>query len=349
MNGSILIEILEREYGLTIERLTYLKQAWVAHCYAVDCAGGERYFCKLYDQERQARTYARDLEFYLSLSDQLYEKQLLPGIAHPVATRHKQFAVSYNGALLILFHWIPGQTIGFERFPDHVLEKVAALVGRLHASTAHIEWPNPPREAFDLPFEENLLKGLDLLEGVTPADTLGKRGLRQLLLPRRDEIEALLERLGELQALVRAKDKAMVMCHTDLHGGNLMRDDQGMLHIVDWEGAWLAPPEHDLFFFAWEERFWELFLPPYERAFHPVRLDSATFGFYCYRRNLEDLAEWVVRILYEENGEAQDREDLQGIAEDCISGWPTLERTIADIEIRLGQRLGKRERGPLYD
>lgn len=341
MNDAMLIDTLRREYGLHVERLTYLKQAWVAHCYAVDCAGGERYFLKFYEQERQARTYAQDLDFYLSLSYQLYKKQLLPSVACPVVTQRDKFAVSHNGHLLILFHWIEGQTVGFERLPDHILAKLSTLVGQLHASTPQIDWPNPPRETFGIPFEGELAKDLVLLEGVTSADTSGKQGLRRLLWPRRDEILGLLDRLKELQALVQAKDKEMVLCHTDLHGGNLMLDDKGLLYVLDWEGAMLAPPEHDLFFFAWDERFWDLFLLRYEqtlslRAFHPVCLDSATFGFYYYRRNLEDLAEWIVRILYENNGEEQDREDLRGIAEDCISGWPYLEKTIADIEARLG-------------
>jgi spectinomycin phosphotransferase len=243
--------------------------------------------------------------------------------------------VPLNGHLLILFHWIEGQTVGFERLPDDILAKLSTLVGTLHASTLQIDWPNPPREGFGIPFEDKLMSGLDALAGITPVDTFGKQELRRLLLPRRDEIQGLLDRLKELQALVRAQDKEMVFCHTDLHGGNLMLDDGGALYVLDWEGAWLAPPEHDLFFFAWDERFWDLFLPRYERAFRPVRLDSATFGFYFYRRNLEDLAEWFVRILYENNGEEQDRQDLQGVAEDCISGWPYLEKTIAQIEARL--------------
>ena len=102
MDDSILVDLIQREYGLPVERLTYLKQAWVAHCYAVDCAGDSRFFVKFYEREDQARFYARDLEFYLSLSDQLVHKQLLPTVAHPVPTLDKQFAVSYEGHLLIL-------------------------------------------------------------------------------------------------------------------------------------------------------------------------------------------------------------------------------------------------------
>lgn len=334
----MLVDIIRQEYGLPVERLTYLKQAWVAHCYAVDCAGGARFFLKFYEQERQARFYARDVEFYLSMSHQLYHKQLLPDAAHPVAARNGQFCVSFDGHLSILFPWIEGRTIGFVRFGDDILARLATLVGKLHKGTPQIEWSDPPRECFGLPFEVTLRRGLQELEGVTSADTAGRQGLRELLLPRRDELLGLLDRLRELQSLVRARAHEMVICHTDLHGGNLMVDEQDRLHIVDWESSLLAPPEHDLHFFAWEERFWDLFLPRYEAAFHPARLDSATFGFYYYRRNLEDLAEWVARILYENNSAEQDREDLEGVREDCISGWHYLENTIRDIEVGLEKR-----------
>ena len=99
----------------------------------------------------------------------------------------------------------------------------------------------------------------------------------------------------------------------------------------------LAPPEHDLIFCAWDDRFWDHFLPPYERAFGPAHLDSTTFGFYFFRRNLEDLTDFIVRILHEHNGNEQDRVDLQGIVDDCIADWPYHEQTIAGIKARLQQ------------
>jgi hypothetical protein len=324
VDDQILTKLICQAYGLPVEHLTYLKQAWVAHCYAVDCAGDRQFFLKHYERERQARFYARDLEFYLSLCDQLAQKQLLPTVARPVPTLHKQFSLSFDGHLLILFEWIEGQTVGFGRLSEEVLIKAATAVGRLHKSTPQIEWPNPPRETFDLPFQEALLNNLDVLEGIASADSIGKQGLRDLLLPRKDEVRRLVTRLGELQARVRGTYHAMVICHTDLHGGNMILDDRGMLHLLDWEGATFAPPEHDLIFFEWDERFKSLFLPHYERAFRPTRLDREMLGFYYYRRNLEDLAEWVTRILYEDNGDEQDREDLEGIVEDCISSWPYL-------------------------
>jgi len=216
--------------------------------------------------------------------------------------------------------------------------KLARLVGILHKSTSQIEIEHPFYERFDIAFENDLVNSLDVLAGITSGDRKGKQELRNLLLQRKDEILGYLHRLKELQSLARATGKEMVVCHTDLHGENLMTDDQGNLYILDWEGAMIAPPEHDLFFFAWEDRFWDLFLPNYEREFGPVSLDSNVFGFYYYRRNLEDLTDWVLRILYHNTGEEQDQTDLRGIVEDCISGWPYLEMTIRGIKTRLARR-----------
>jgi len=240
---------------------------------------------------------------------------------------------------LVLFNFIAGERVGYESpLPDEILAKLAGMVGILHRSTSDISVEHPRFESFDIPFEDELLKSLEALERITPGDNHGKRELQKLLLPRKEEILSNLNRLKELQHLAQAAEKEMVLCHTDLHGGNLIMTDQGELHILDWEGAVIAPPEHDLFAFAGEDRFFDLFLPNYEREFGPVSLDSRVFGFYFYRRNLEDLTDWIVRILVENTDDEQNRNDLEGIVEDCISGWPYLETTIREIATKLAQR-----------
>jgi hypothetical protein len=62
-----------------------------------------------------------------------------------------------------------------------------------------------------------------------------------------------------------------------------------------------------------------------------VKFTVLVFRFYLYRRNLEDLIDWVFRILYENADEEQDRNDLRGIVEDCMSGWPYLEGGISEV------------------
>jgi hypothetical protein len=83
-------------------------------------------------------------------------------------------------------------------------------------------------------------------------------------------------------------------------------------------------------------------LPIYEGENRPVDLNSDVFGFYIYWRNLEDLMDYVVRILHSSTDDEQDRQDLEEINETCIAGWPHLEPTIKQIDERLAKRKQKK-------
>jgi spectinomycin phosphotransferase len=338
LDRAALVETLWREYGLDVDGLAFLPAGWVAYCYVVNCVGGGRYFLKLYGDSGPVPLAASDLDFYLPLTYQLCTTGLLPCVACPVESQSGSLTAHMGSYLLILFRFIDGRVVGHDGLSGEVLAKLARMVGILHRSTREIEVENPFYERFDIAFEDDLLSGLDVLERVTACDRRGKRALRELLLPRRGELLGHLQRLKELQALARAAGKEMVVCHTDLHGENLMVDEQGNLYILDWEGAMIAPPEHDLFFFAGYDMFWDMFLPNYEREFGPASLNSDVFGFYYYRRNLEDLVDYVVRILHHHTDDQRDEEDLREIAEYCIAGWPYIEVTIREIEERLAQR-----------
>ena len=327
-----------QEYEIDIEELTFIPAGEVAYCYIVDCPGGSRYFLKLLSDSRLGRICASGLDFYLPLTRNLHYKGILPNIPYPIKARDGHLETDFGGQPLVLFNFIDGEVIGFENpLPDDILVKLAKLVGILHKSTPEIGIELSRVEHFDIIFEEDLVNGLDALDHITSCDSSGKQGLRDLLLPRKAEILGYLDRLKEFQRIVRGIEKQKVLCHTDLHGGNMIMNDSGELYILDWEGALVAPPEHDLFAFAWEDRFMDVFFRNYEQEFGSTSLDSSVFGFYYYRRNLEDLTDWIVRILYENTDEEQDEHDLKGIAEDCIEDWPYFEITINRIAEKLAR------------
>jgi spectinomycin phosphotransferase len=123
------------------------------------------------------------------------------------------------------------------------------------------------------------------------------RALRDLLAPHLGTVVRVLERTASLAATLRRRQPAVVVCHTDAHGGNVMRDAAGGLWLIDWETARLAPPEHDLWMFG--ARVPEL-LPAYERGLgRPFTPDADRLRYYVLRRPLEDLAEDVRWLLHD--------------------------------------------------
>ena len=65
---------------------------------------------------------------------------------------------------------------------------------------------------------------------------------------KRDEITHLIERAQELALELQSKHLEFVLCHTDIHGGNILISDNNELYIVDWDDPILAPKERDLMF-----------------------------------------------------------------------------------------------------
>lgn len=332
---TALADILQQEYGLSVEHFDFVPTDWTAYCYIVHCDKGERYFLKLNQKDSMVPYAISDPAFYLPLTYELHARGILPHIVHPIKARGNHLMLDVDNYHLVLYNYISGKLVGFGELPEDILEQLGGLVGILHRSINQIKLAPSLQERFDLAFEADLLRSFDVLQNVTSADRQGKQDLRDLILPRQAEILDLLHRLKELRVKAIVANKPMVFCHADLHGGNLMLDDQGDLYILDWEGAHIAPPERDLFFFAGDKGFWDIFLPAYEREFGPVQLDSALFGYYFHHRNLEDLTDWIVRILNHNTTAERDADDLNGIIEYSIPGWPYIEKTIQAIDDRL--------------
>ena len=335
IHQSLVLETIRQAYGLPVERITFLTTGWVSFCYRVETAA-ESYLLKLYDESgaMPAPLLASSRDFYLPLTHQLCTSQLLSQIACPVQAQDGRFSIRAGPYRMILFHFIEGKPVGFGTLPDEITVKLAGLVGQLHKNTRSLQLANPLVERFEIAFEDVLPAGLDKLANLGPGARASLRAFQELILSHRSAIRGYLDRLKGLQAIMRTRARDMVVCHTDLHGGNLLVDSRGNLYILDWEGAMLSPPEQDLFFFAGEDTFWDLFWPNYKREFGPAQLDVDTLAFYYYRRGLEDLAEWVQRFLYANQDDEQERSSLHWAAE-TLAGLPNVETTLGKISAHL--------------
>jgi Ser/Thr protein kinase RdoA (MazF antagonist) len=331
-----LLEAIRQGYGLPVTRITFLTDGWVSHCYKVETSTHQLYLLKVYEESpaMPAPLLASSRDFYLPLSYRLCTRQLLPQIACPVPTEGGSFTLRTGPYLLILFHFIAGEPVGYGPLSDDIIVQLAGLVGRLHRSTRGLQMANPLVEQFEIAFEDLVPVALKTLAEAGPGVRAGLRTFQVLVSTHRTAILTCLDRLKALQSVVRLRRHEFVVCHTDLHGGNLLLDRHGDLHILDWEGAMLSPPEQDLFFFAGEERFRKLFWPAYEREAGPTQLDIDTLGFYCYRRGLEDLTEWAQRFLHSEQDEEHERKSVYW-AEKALEELADVEAKLATISAAL--------------
>ena len=325
INQTLLATALLEGYGFQVTRLEFLQRGWGGDCYRAETHAGESYFLKLHDTGPQGAFAASSRDFYLPLMDQLFNQAILPHIPHPIYTQSGALSLAVGGRELVVTPFIQGELVGFGQMYQEVMAQFADLVGTLHASLPRLSFEHPFIERFEIAFEPALRAHLAALDAITPQHGPGMQRLQAALLPRREEVYQALERLKTLQTRARVTQPSMVVCHTDLHGDNLMRDEQGNLYLLDWENAMIAPREHDMIFFAGEgPAVWDVFWPVYQRHFPGVQLDPHLLAFYFHRRGLEDIADFLVRIAQGDGGPQRDQEDLEELL-DILDGLASLE------------------------
>ena len=122
-------------------------------------------------------------------------------------------------------------------------------------------------------------------------------------------IHRLVDRAEQLAQMAQGQSSEFVLCHSDLHGGNVLIDENDTIYIVDWDEPIIAPKERDLMFIGggvanvWNKPHEkELFYKGYEKA----EVNMTLLAYYRHERIVEDIAIYGQQILLTTAG-GQDR------------------------------------------
>ena len=129
---------------------------------------------------------------------------------------------------------------------------------------------------------------------------------------KRGEIDRLVARGAALAAARQARPPEMVLCHSDIHPGNLLLGADEALHIVDWDNPIFAPKERDLLLIGgcpnWDAPYQaDLFYHGYNQGDKPVQIDPLALAYYRHERITQDIAEFCQQLLATNEG-GEDRE-----------------------------------------
>lgn len=122
-------------------------------------------------------------------------------------------------------------------------------------------------------------------------------------------IHRLVERAEQLAQKLKKKSFEFVLCHSDIHGGNLLMDENDAIYIVDWDSPIMAPKERDLMFIGGGvASFWN---QPHEedlfyKGYGKKEVNMEILAYYRHERIVEDIAIYGQQLLLTTAGN-QDR------------------------------------------
>ncbi|NUO57199.1 MAG: aminoglycoside phosphotransferase family protein [Hamadaea sp.] len=277
-------------------------QAWA---YRVDTAAGGRYFLKL--RRGRFSPAAVRLPGFLRVRGIGQVVAPIDGLAGTAAHQWGDYQL-----LLYPFHdggsrWGPGLT-------DRQWVEYGEFLGQLHAVTPSADIAAVLRvEKFQSTAAERV-RTLGAQAGKSEA--LGAFWERY-----GSALHRLSDAVDDLAARVSAAQH--VICHADIHPGNILAEGDGPLHVVDWDAPILAPRERDLMFVYSQdfgdhpinERRAELF----RRGYGTLEPDQTLLSYYRGERHLDDVASFLAGILKPDASEESRANDLHWLTRIAVA------------------------------
>jgi spectinomycin phosphotransferase len=157
-----------------------------------------------------------------------------------------------------------------------------------------------PRETYSATFR-GIVRRFQAQAAETTFDDPVSAALAKLLKEKRAIVDTLVRRAERLAEVLAEQAPPFVLCHADIHAGNLLIEPDGELYVVDWDTMILAPKERDLMFVGGG-----LFVnhrPPeqeaqlFYRGYGETPVSTVALAYYRYERIVQDIAAYCEEIF----------------------------------------------------
>jgi spectinomycin phosphotransferase len=300
---ELIISHLQDEYSLHVSTLTFLPLGadMGTAVYRVIAEDGTAYFLKLrkgFDE--------------ISVTVPLFLKsQGIKEIIAPFETKSNHGWADFGEYKMILYPFIEGKN-GFQmELSDSHKRTFGAALKAIHSIQLSPELREKiPQETFSLKYRESMKSFQVQVENQTYDEPVAAK-LAKFIKSKRDGINHLIERAELLASELQTKPSEFVLCHTDIHGGNMLIGENSEFYIVDWDAPLLAAKERDLMFIGggiddiWKSKRDE---SVFYEGYGKTDIDFTVMAYYRYERVIEDLAAYAEQLLLTNEGGA-DREE----------------------------------------
>lgn len=293
-----IIHCLNANYGISAAVLTLLPIGadMNASVYKAETQSSQSYFVKL----KRGHHYDMSVTI-LSLLQASGIQQIIP----PIKTIHGELTQSINDSTLIVYQFVNGENGFCYNLTDEQWTSLGKVLKQMHEFDA-------PSSVKDLirkeTYSDKWRKAVRSLYAHVDGNLNGDEvalNLQSFMREHKTIIHHPVDRAEALSQKIREQSAEFVLCHSDIHGGNVLIDESGSIFIVDWDDPIMAPKERDLMFIGGgvanirnnprEEEF-------FYKRYGKTEINRAILAYYRHERIVEDIAEYGQALLLTAEG-----------------------------------------------
>jgi spectinomycin phosphotransferase len=330
ITDDTIIEVLRNSFCIGISQVSFLPGGYITSAaYRLTAENDDSYFLKL--QQGNFNEVAVAVPSFLHAHG-------IRQVLAPIETANHTLWTHKHGFDWILYPFFDGKT-GFEvALSKAQWTALGQIMKAVHATILPAGLVERiPREDYS-PKLRNRVKAFHQRVGKESYDDPIAADFAELWKTKCDEIRCMVDRAEQLADTLQKREIKPVLCHSDLHGRNILIRADGEMAIVDWDAPILAPKERDLMFIGggvggiWnnpEEVNW------FYQGYGRTEVDLVALAYYRYERIVADIAECSDEI-FGMRGSVEDRRKRLRLGEQF------LPNNVVDIAHRSYKKLLER-------
>lgn len=290
-----IITILKNYYGINVQAVQLLSEgADINACvYKVD-AQTNSYFIKF--------KYGNHDEINLSIIRLLHDSGIKE-IIYPVTTVEGKLFQQLDGYRIVVYPYIPTPNGFTQNLSDKQWKQLGKALRKVHETSLPPLIQNQLRkEAYSSTWREMVTSFYSKIEPHTSDDEL-TMDFKSFFKQNIDKIHQLVDCAEDLAKKIHPDLNEYVLCHSDMHAGNLLVGKDEMF-IIDWDEPMLAPKERDLMFIGggvgnvWNN---PQEIDYFYEGYGQTSIDKTILSYYRNERIVEDIAEFGKELLSQEH------------------------------------------------
>lgn len=305
LSDQFIINCLKADYGIEVAAITLLPLGadMNASVYKAQTHDQTAYFVKL----KRGHHHDIGIEIVELLHDAGI-KEIIP----PVKTILGQSTQQIEDFTLIVYPFVNGQDGFGSNLTNNQWVKLGSALRQVHEIEVPSSIQNRVRREVYSPKWQEAVRSLYIhIDDEPTGDEVGLK-LLKFIKENILAIHRLVDRAEQLGKKLQEQSHKLVLCHSDIHGGNVLLAGNDNIYIVDWDDPIMAPKERDLMFIGggvanvWNKPHEKIF---FYKGYGTTEVNSTILAYYRHERIVEDIAEYGHALLLTTAG-GEDRQEM---------------------------------------
>lgn len=235
-------------------------------------------------------------------------QQIIP----PIKTMDGNLTQHIKDSTLTVYPFVDGQNGFCHHLTDEQWVTLGKVLRQVHEFDVPLSIKDRIRKETYSPKWREFVRSLDAyIDGNLTGDETALQ-LQAFMKEHKEVIHRLVDRAEFLSQKVQGQSPEFVLCHSDIHGGNVLIDGNGAIYIVDWDDPMMAPKERDLMFIGggvanvWNNAHEE---ECFYKGYGKTEINRVILAYYRHERIVEDIAEYGQALLLTKAG-GEDRVEM---------------------------------------